>query len=125
MLKKSFQFRNYCSSSSSSNHIELVHQQRTRFGQSAGVAHRTPFGRRVAHGLDTTYQRRQFASEERLTGLSGRLKCTINKFKGFCSCSVKLLREFRKNLHYSRPVFFNLGSAEPRGSAKIFLGSAT
>jgi hypothetical protein len=24
----------------------------------------------------------------------------------------------------SRPVFFNLGSAEPRGSAKIVLGSA-
>ena len=24
----------------------------------------------------------------------------------------------------TRPVFFNLGSAEPRGSAKIFLGSA-
>jgi hypothetical protein len=23
-----------------------------------------------------------------------------------------------------RPVFFNLGSAEPKGSAKIFLGSA-
>ncbi len=25
---------------------------------------------------------------------------------------------------HSKAVFFNLGSAEPRGSAKIFLGSA-
>jgi hypothetical protein len=35
---------------------------------------------------------------------------------------LKVLRKTSK--HLSKPVFFNLGSAEPRGSAKIFLGSA-
>jgi hypothetical protein len=35
-----------------------------------------------------------------------------------------MVGRYRNKIHLSNPVIFNLGSAEPRGSAKRVLGSA-